>query len=97
MTEGDAAGYDDPAFQRLLRRRSRLRWTFSGLLIGAYLLWGVVGVYADEFYAAPLPGSAIPVGVALAFAIIVASIAMSVIYVRLVNRMTAGATAGQSE
>ena len=75
----------DPDFQKLLRRRARWRWGFSALLIGAYLLYGVLGVYMKDIYAAPFLGSALPVGMALGLAIILASIALSILYVRVVN------------
>ena len=94
MTESDTGRFDDPAFQRMLKRRGRLRWTFSGVLIGSYLLWGVLGVYQSGFYAAPLPGTSMPKGVAMAFAIILASIVLAVIYVRIVNRMQVDAERG---
>jgi uncharacterized membrane protein (DUF485 family) len=81
----------DPAFQRLLERRSRLRWGFSGLLIGTYLAWGILGVYFDEAYAAPFFGNTLPTGLALGFMIIGLSMILSAIYVRLVNRIEAEA------
>ena len=52
----------DPHFQRLLARRSRLRWGFSGILIGAYLSWGILGVYFADAYAAPFFGNTLPTG-----------------------------------
>jgi uncharacterized membrane protein (DUF485 family) len=79
----------DPGFQRLLARRSRLRWGFSAILIGTYLLWGVLGVYFGDSYAAPFFGIAMPTGLALGFMIIGLSMLLSAIYVRLVNRIEA--------
>ena len=85
---------DDPGFQRLLARRSRLRWSFSGILIGTYLLWGVLGVYLPDAYAAPFFGNTLPTGLALGFLIIGLSMLLSSIYVRLVNRIEADSKDG---
>ena len=82
---------EDPYFQRLLARRSRLRWGFSGVLIGAYLAWGILGVYFADAYAAPFLGNTLPTGLALGFMIIALSMILAAAYVRLVNRIEADA------
>ena len=86
---------DDPAFRRLLIRRSRWRWGLSGFLIGAYLAWAVGGIYFAQIYAEPLPGSAIPAGIAAGLLIIALSIILSIAYVRIVNRLEADEIAEQ--
>ena len=83
---------DDPGFRQLLARRSRLRWSFSAGLIGVYLLWGILGVYLPDAYAAPFFGIALPTGLALGFMIIGLSMILSSVYVRQVNRIEADAT-----
>ena len=77
----------DPDFRRLLTRRSRWRWGLSGFLIGAYLLYGVLGVYFPQRYAAPFMGSALPWGMAMGLLIILLSIVLSILYVQIVNRI----------
>ena len=77
----------DPAFQRLISRRSRWRWSFSALLIGAYLLWGIAGIYFPDQYARPFMGSSIPIGLAVGTLIIMMSIALSIVYVRIIDRI----------
>jgi len=77
----------DPVFQRLLARRSRWRWGLSILLIGAYLGWGVGGIYFPHVYARPLPGSMMPWGMAVGLLIILLSILLSIAYVRIVSRI----------
>lgn len=79
----------DPVFQRLLRRRSRLRWGLSGLLVSVYLIYGMAGLYAAEFLAAPISGSATTWGILLGYSIILLGIASSIFYVRQVNRIIA--------
>ena len=88
----DAELLGDPRFQRLLARRSRWRWGLSGFLIGAYLLYGVLGIYVPEFYASRFPGSAMPTGMAIGIFIIILSIVLSMLYVRVVNRIEAAAS-----
>jgi len=82
----------DPAFQRLLKVRSRWRWGLSGFLIGAYLVWAVGSIYFAEAYAAPFFGLALPWGMAVGLLIIAMSIVLSMVYVRLVNQFEARET-----
>lgn len=81
---------DDPEFQRVIRRRSRLRWSFSGVILGVYLLWGICGVYFADFYAAPFLGNTLPTGLAMGFMIIALAMIMAVVYVRLTNKVGGG-------
>jgi len=67
----------EPAFRRLLLRRSRWRWGLSIFLIGVYLAWAVSGIYATKAYTRPFMGSAIPWGMAMGLMIIVLSIILS--------------------
>lgn len=85
----DAELLRDPGFQRLLSRRSRWRWGLSGFLIGAYLLYGVLGIYLPELYAGGFMGSAMPTGMAMGIIIIVLSVVLSMLYVRVVNQIEA--------
>jgi uncharacterized membrane protein (DUF485 family) len=79
----------DPDFQRLLRRRSVLRWGLSGLLVTAYLGYGLAGLYVPEVLARPIAGSAVAWGLLLGYAIILMSIVCSIFYVWQVNRIIA--------
>lgn len=87
---GEADKLNDPDFQRVMKRRSRLRWGFSGVILGVYLLWGIGGVYFADFYAAPFFGNTLPTGMAMGFLIISLAMIMSLIYVRLTNTDDAG-------
>ena len=86
MTD-DVTIFDDPEFQKLLRSRSRWRWGFSGGLVGSYLMYVLAGIYIPDVYALPFLGSSVPWGLVLGYLIIAASIAMSIIYVRVVNKL----------
>jgi uncharacterized membrane protein (DUF485 family) len=79
----------DPEFTRLLRRRSRLRWSLTGLLSVAYLAYGIGGLYVPAVFAAPLGGSAVSLAVILGYGIIALGIACSIFYVCQVNRLCA--------
>ena len=86
---------EDPDFRRLLAQRSRLRWGFSVVLVGSYLLWGILGVYFADAYAAPFFGNTLPTGLAVGFMIIGLSMILAAVYVRLVNRIEADAARGR--
>jgi uncharacterized membrane protein (DUF485 family) len=93
MTD-DAKLIRDPEFRKLLVRRARWRWSFSGLLIVAYLLYGVLGVYLPEAYAEPVIG-ALPLGMVMGLTIIVLTIALSIWYVSIATRLEAEETLEQ--
>ena len=80
---------DDPAFQELLKRRSRMRWTLTGILVGAYLAYGLAGLYAPDALARPFFGAAMTWGLVLGYGIILLGICLSLFYVRYVNRIIA--------
>ncbi|MGI9203532.1 MAG: DUF485 domain-containing protein [Woeseiaceae bacterium] len=80
---------DDLAFRQLLATRSRIRWSFSIIVIGAYLGYGVAGLYFSQAFATPFIGSAIPWGLVMGFCIIALSVALSIIYVRIVGKIEA--------
>lgn len=86
----DSELLNDPEFQRVMQRRSFLRWSFSGVILGVYLLWGIGGVYFADFYAAPFFGNTLPTGLAMGFMIIALAMIMAVVYVRLTNRIGGG-------
>lgn len=93
----DSKLFDDTEFRRLLIRRHRWRRTLSGLLIGAYFTWAIGGIYFAEAYALPLPGTAIPRGIAVGLLIILMSIILSLVYVGIVDRIEAGQISAEAE
>ncbi|MGY8796055.1 MAG: DUF485 domain-containing protein [Woeseiales bacterium] len=88
MRDG-ATIFEDPGFQAMLKKRSRLRWGFSISLIGAYIGYGIIGLQIPDAYATSFFGSSMPWGMALGFILIGSSIVMSVLYVRIINRLEA--------
>ncbi len=77
----------DPEFQKLLKIRSRWRWGLSSGLVGGYLVYIVAGIYIPDAYAMPFAGSSLPWGIVLGYFIIASSIALSLIYVRVINKL----------
>ena len=77
----------DPEFRKLLKIRSRWRWGLSGGLVGGYLVYIVAGIYVPDAYARPFAGSSLPWGIVLGYFIIALSIALSLIYVRVINKL----------
>lgn len=61
----------------------------SGLLVTAYLGYGLVGLYAPSVLARPVGGSAVPWGVVIGYAIVALGMACSIFYVWQVNRIIA--------
>ena len=85
----DESLLNDPGFRRLLVRRSRWRWGLSGGLIGAYLAYGLAGVYFADAFGRPFFGSSMPWGIALGYLIIALSVGLSMLYIRVVGRLLA--------
>ncbi len=77
----------DPDFQKLLKIRSRWRWGLAGGLVGGYFVYIVAGIYVPDAYAMPFAGSSLPWGIVLGYLIIALSIALSLIYVRAINKL----------
>jgi uncharacterized membrane protein (DUF485 family) len=92
----DESLLNDPDFRRLLARRSRLRWGLSGVLITAYLTWALAGIYAQDALAVKFMGWSVSWGIVVGYFIIALSIALSLMYVRIVNRLHLSHHARQS-
>lgn len=79
----------DPDFLRLMRRRSRLRWGLTAMLVGSYLTYGMAGLYAGELLAQSFLGTGVTWSVIVGYGIIVLGIGSSIYYVWQVNRIIA--------
>lgn len=93
----DESLLNDPAFRQLLERRSRLRWSLSGVLISAYVIWALAGVYAQDSLGTKFMESSLTWGVVLGYVIIAMSIVCSVVYIQIINRMYLSLTLGKRE
>ena len=81
-----AGSCEHPSFRSLVARRARLRLLLTCLLLGLYLAFCLGVVYVPDFFARPLsPTSVVPVGVAIAYALIALSIIVAGFYVHVAN------------
>ena len=76
----------DPSFRQLKRRRNRLGWTLTVLMLVAY--YGYIGLIAfdKEFLARPINGGVSTIGIPIAIGLMVFTIALTGYYVRRANR-----------
>ena len=74
-------------FQRLVRVRRRVSWSFLLGLLGLYLAYGMMSVYTPGVLASPvLSGGVIPVGIAMGYAILALTFIITAVYVRISNQ-----------
>jgi len=85
----DESLLNDPGVKRMLALRSRWRWGLSGGLIGAYLAYGLAGIYFADAFGHPFFGSSMPWGLVLGYIIIALSVGLSMLYIRVVGRLLA--------
>jgi uncharacterized membrane protein (DUF485 family) len=75
----------DPDFAKLASGRGRLRWMLSVATLVMFFGFIALIVSAKELLGASIPGSAIPVGLLLAFSSIVFVVVLTGIYVQRSN------------
>ncbi len=78
---------NDPEFQALRSKRSRLRWGLTTLIVAMYLAYAFAGLYFPDVMGAPSFGTAMPWVMSLGYLITLLTIALSVSYVRIVGRL----------
>jgi uncharacterized membrane protein (DUF485 family) len=83
----DESLLNNPDFRRLLARRSRLRWGFSSVLVATYVAWALAGVYAQDVLGTGFMESSLTWGFVIGYVIIASSIALSIVYIRIINRL----------
>jgi uncharacterized membrane protein (DUF485 family) len=71
----------DPSFKGLVSARAKLRWTLSAITLVMFFGFILLISMARGALGANIAGSAIPVGLGLAFAMIVAVVVLTGIYV----------------
>jgi uncharacterized membrane protein (DUF485 family) len=75
----------DPSFKELVGARSKLRWTLSVITLVMFFGFILLISMARGALGATIAGSAIPVGLGLGFAMIVAVVVLTGIYVMQSN------------
>ena len=71
----------DPAFKELVGARAKLRWTLSAITLVMFFGFILLISMARGALGATIAGSAIPVGLGLAFGMIVVVVVLTGIYV----------------
>lgn len=77
---------NNPHFQELVAKRSRLGWILSAIMLGLYYAFILVIAFAPHALAVPVAqGSVITVGIPIGIALILVSFALTGIYVHKAN------------
>lgn len=86
LNEQEKKVAEHPSFRLLVARRRKIRFVFTALLLGLYLAFSMGAVYAPDFLAKPLSNSSVvPIGVVIAYAIIVLAVVVAAYYVHVAN------------
>ena len=75
----------DPRYQRLVRRRGRLSWLLTALMLAAYLGFILLVAFAKPLLARPIAGGATTLGIPLGLGVIAVAIVLTGFYVRRAN------------
>ncbi|OSI71585.1 MULTISPECIES: DUF485 domain-containing protein [Bradyrhizobium] len=75
----------DPSFQELVGARAKLRWTLSAITLAMFFGFILLISMARGALGATIGGSSIPVGLGLAFAMIVVVVVLTGFYVAQSN------------
>lgn len=75
----------DPRYQRLVRRRGRLSWLLTGLMLATYLGFILLVAFAKPLLAQPIAGGATTLGIPLGLGVIAVAIILTAFYVRRAN------------
>ena len=74
-------------FHKLVSLRRRVSWSFLLVLLGSYLIYGLLSAYSPSFLARPLFSDGIvPVGIAMGYAILALTFILTLIYIWIANR-----------
>ena len=73
-------------FQRLVRVRRRVSWSFLLVLLGMYLLFGIMSVYFPAVLARPfISGGVVPWGIVMGYFILGMTFFLTLVYVWIAN------------
>ena len=75
-----------PEYQSLVRRRRRLAWTLSAVMLATYFGYILLIAFDKALLATPIGGGVMSIGIPIGFGIILLGIALTAIYVRRANR-----------
>lgn len=73
-------------FQKLVMVRRWVTWSFLLVLLGLYLVYGLLSVYSPAFLARPVfSDGTVPVGIALGYVILTLCFVFTLVYVWIAN------------
>jgi len=73
-------------FQKLVKVRRRVSWSFLLFLLGLYLVFGFLSAYSPEVLARPvIAGGVVPVGVIMGYGILSMIFIVTLVYVWIAN------------
>lgn len=76
----------DKNFHKLVSVRRRVSWSFLLVLLGFYLVFGLLSVYFPSLLAHPVfSDGAVPIGIAMGYAILTLSFILTLVYLWLAN------------
>lgn len=77
---------DDPRYILLVRRRGRLTWTLSGLMLAAYFGFILLVAFDKTLLARPIGNGVTSLGIVIGFGLILFAIILTGVFVRRANR-----------
>ena len=74
-----------PGYRALVRRRRRLAWTLTAIMLAAYFGYVLLIAFNREWLATPIGGGVTTIGIPIGLGLILLGIALTAIYVRRAN------------
>lgn len=86
LSQADKEILTNKNYHQLVAVRRWVSWSFLLVLLGFYLVYGLLSVYAPSFLARPvLSDGVIPIGIAMGYAILALTFILTLVYVWLAN------------
>lgn len=76
---------DDPGFGQLVRKRARLAWTLTALMVAIYFGFILTIAYAPELLAQTLAGGVTTIGIPVGLGVILSAFVLTGLYVWRAN------------
>ena len=88
LSQADKDILNNKNYLRLVAVRRRVTWSFLFFLLGSYLVFGLLSVYAPPFLARPVfSDGVVPVGILMGYAILALTFILTLVYVWLANKL----------
>jgi len=86
LSQIDKQILNDKDFHKLVRVRHWVSWSFLLVLLGLYLVFGLMSVYTPALLARPVfAGGVVPVGIAMGYLILGMTFLLTAVYVWIAN------------